>query len=430
MNLTKSLITLFFFSLIVTSCKKDKFIPYPTVTFIKPSQNQVFDYNDTVQLSISVTSEDQIEEAKLYLADQNLQPVGPAASWFPNAKEATLTCEYPLTDLSIAGGAYTFLLQITTENNNKNYFRAVDIAPMPRLLLGILAVVKKASTTYEVQLSQDGISFQPVFTFSGDYGGSVVNSSANLFLKYGEIISDAVAYSAPGWLNQWTVQASASPPFPFYTGIYSNLTDQYLGYFDGTSRGYDKNGTHFFSANCPTGFYPKLMLRNDPWFITVDYAKSGTDRNISLYNYSTRVLQTSLVISESPLAMHSRNDDEVFLFSNKNGNAVLKMYHIVTNSISTPYTMPALPLRDVTQVDNNNYLLLFDSKIEWYNWSSTSMVPFKTIAGYRLKYEDISQKVIVASGKSVHILSFPYGQTVNSIPLSDTIVGLHLLYNK
>ena len=430
MKFIKNGLVFLILSVLIISCKKDQPVPYPTVEFIKPYQNQSFNYNDTIQFFITVSAEDLIETAKLTLTDANQQPVGPSVIWHPEAHSADLKGEYPLSELTISGGNYTLLLEVTTETHSKKYFRTVSIAALQREFLGILLVTKKSSSYYEVLLSTNGSSATAVFGFSGDYGASLVNSASGLFLKYGEFISDAVAYTAPGWQTQWDIPASANPPFPFFTGLYAEGTHQYVAYYDGTSRGYDLSGTHFFSATSTSGYYPRLMLRHDPYFISVDYSKSGSDRMLSLFDYSSRILQNICPLQETPLALFPRTSDEIFLFGNKNGNAHLTLYHISNNGQSVPYNMPAVPLRDVARIDAENYLLLFPNSIQWYDWGSTSLVPFETYDGYRLQYEDISKKAVLAGGKTVYVFSFPDGALAANFSVQDTIVGMHLLYNQ
>jgi len=82
-------------------------------------------------------------------------------------------------------------------------------------------------------------------------------------------------------------------------------------------------------------------------------------------------------------------------------------------------------------MDSDNFLVSASNGLFWYSYSKNSLTPFVSgLKNCQVACDNTSQLVYASFGKTLKVYSFPFFTEVDSYPLPDTAIDLHLVFNK
>jgi hypothetical protein len=132
-------------------------------------------------------------------------------------------------------------------------------------------------------------------------------------------------------------------------------------------------------------------------------------------------------------AMYGMTSNQLFVFGNKDtAGAYLQLFDVPGNIFYSPTTLPSGQLLSVAQIDSATYLMGFNNgTIYKYTYIPNGAVPFITgISASHLQYDNVNKQVIASSGSSVYAYSYTSQLLLHSVNLSDSVLNVHVLYNK
>ena len=414
----------------VASCKKNIDEQIPDVTINSPYENQQFSVFDTIQINAKAEDETTLEKIEVILTDANRIPIQNIISLFPQQKKVTISVPFILEDVSMSTGTYYIWIKASDGTNTSNTFRTIIINGVPRELKDIYIFTYGNSATIHVIKKTLSGNPQQQFDINGDFSGSAISSKNQLLYSAGKIYGNLHAYNVLDNSESWNVPIVSNPPFPYFTNISCYNDILYCSFYDGMIRGYNKNGTALYTAITPYSSYPiKVSAGNN--YVYVDHAMySGSARIFGVYFFVSGILKQQLNTDYNAVRIFEKDNDNVFIFANKNGQGLIKIFSISGNGTWEPHTLPSGKINDVVQIDENAYIIAHENGLFKYQYNNNSLTDYSAIVAKSLKYEELASEIYACTTHEIKILKYNSNTLVNNIMVADSIVSFELLYNK
>ncbi len=427
----KTAIAYLFIIIFCISCKKSKDENAPVITIVKPYENQQFSVPDTITVEISVEDETTLTQVEITLTDENKVPVLATTSIVPQNKKINITVPYSIDDISLTSGSYYIHVRASDGTNIHDSYRTIYLNEVPKELKYIYILTHENSTTIHMLRKTPNESPQQLFDINGDFSSSSASSKFQQFYTCGKIFGDLNAYSVPGNTVAWFVPVVSDPPSPYfnYINYFNNIL--YVSFYYGYIRGYKNDGSVAFAANSPNGSYPIKLFADKNYLFAEHLIQSGYSRIFGVYYLATGALKQWIDIDYNVVDIFEKDDDNIFIFANKNGQGIIRLYTISENGTWEPHTLPAGKINSVSQVDENNYIIAIESglyKYQYNNNSLTDYVPGSNVAS--VKYEPTTSEIYTASGNELKIYDYNSHSFINTITFADSILDFQFIYNR
>ena len=150
--------------------------------------------------------------------------------------------------------------------------------------------------------------------------------------------------------------------------------------------------------------------------------------------YPTGVTEKECLILQDVAAFCEKDINNLFAFGNVNGQGVIQLFDKINNNMWNPYpyALPTGSILNAVKIDANTYLFSHSNgTIYKYNYSTSSLTTY--LSGYtavQLKYDVLNNVLIVAEANAVHAIDYATANVLHSLPVSETVLGLELLYNR
>lgn len=432
MKAAKKLILYFFLIILLFGCRKEKedVLP-PDINITAPVENQQVSIPDTISVKAGITDDSPLTEVHVDIVDANLIPVLPSVIYHPMQTSFQVNIDYPVDDVMLTSGYYYVHVFASDGKNTKNDYKKIHVNAIPIRFLFVAAVTKVNYNTLQVIKIDTGFTTSPMFTLNSDYIASDVNGKNQLLYIAGNYFGNVNAYDLNTNTLAWSIPALINPPFPCFTGLYYNGAYALVSNYNGTVKGYDKDGALKYSINTPAGAYPGKLFPHNQYLFTELTLVSGGNKSIAVYYYSTSYLMQQLPVTYSVVDFYTKDDDDVFAFVNVAGQGMMKIYSITDNNVWQPITIPVGKIYSVAQIDADHYLIAHDNGIYSYDYSTNSLVLFiPGIQADKIKYNSLTNEVYASHAKTINVYNYPSATPVNSVVLSDTIRDFHLVFNK
>lgn len=415
---------------ILYGCKKDEDTLSPVVNIISPYDNQSFNVYDTMSIYAEVSDDNQLTAISVGLVNEHMIPVLPSVNIQPQGKETEFSQPYWISDVHLASGTYYVKVTASDGTNESNTYRKIDLTAAPRERKGFYLLSENTGST-SIHFMDESFSISPKLTLSGDYSSSAINSYYQDLYTAGIYTGNLHGIELESHAVKWSVQGIAGAA-PDFTNVYNDGSYTYVSFYDGTIKGYDHNGIVKYTSSLSQGFYPVKVFRHGDYIITEQRSISSAARNIVLYYAGNGSGFQQTILSQDIVEFFTKDVDNIFMFGNNNGQAVMEIYNISSNGSWQPHAMPAARLLSATQVDNNTYLLGFDNNTVYkYTYFNNSLITWLTnLKATDMIYDQVRNEVIIAEEMKVSSYAYSSAGLINTAMHSDTIADLHMLYNK
>jgi hypothetical protein len=416
-------------SALLFSCKK-KDTDTPVIIINSPYENQSFTVFDSISVSAIITDNLQITSIDMVLTDENFVPVLKTYSYYPNKSYFELRTSYILDDINLPSGNYYLLIKASDGNNSKNRYVKLLINETPKRLKYI-AVITKSGSTINISKVDSAFNISTLKTVTSDYCGSAVNSRYQQLYLAGSIINDIKVYSLPDMQIKWAVQSMPDPPTPYFENIYLDNNNLFVSFRQNKFNVYNQDGSSISSTVLNNGMVISQFMQSQSYLVTEQYQIPLGVRKISIYYPLSYSLFQELNIDFEVVDFFTKNNDNIYITANKNGQGILKIYNIPTNGLWQPLNIPAGKIYSSCQINNNDLLISKTNEILLYQYSNTNLVTFRSgINGYKIKKEELSNTIFACDDKNIYIFTYPNGGLVNTININDSILDFHFVYNK
>ncbi|MGQ0826814.1 MAG: Ig-like domain-containing protein [Bacteroidota bacterium] len=430
----KAVLFFFLFSILyLFSCKKDTDDFGPVVTISSPSENQFFNVNDVIRVKASVSDETKITNLSIRLVDANRNTAHISIGAPVSSPSATINAYYPLDNIHLESGIYYILITASDGKNDSHTYRKIYIEGIPRVVKKVF--VASSNSTSQTNFSYIDSAFTSLTSyknFSGDYIGSSVSGYYQQVYMCGNYTGSFTGIK----LSDNTLRFNISPivsSSPYFTGLYNTDKENYVAQYDGLIRGYGFEGNIIFNANATDTYYTKHMCFNNKYMIAEEKNKTSALRNLITY-YPTGAGQQTCSLNQDVVAFCEKDNDEVFVFGNSSGQGVIQLFDRSNNNLWNPYPSSLNPgtILSAVKIDNDTYLIGHSNgTIYKYTYQNPSVTAYLT--GYtaiQLKYDLADNQIYIAEANRISILDYPSTTLINSLNSTETVLDIHLLYNR
>lgn len=419
------------------SCRKEEEAE-PDFAIDKPWENSQWAVNDTIPFQITLKTELFISQVKVGVVSMQQIPVTTPEVFEPMENVTVINGKHIINNTTIETGTYYFKVSITNiDNITVNRFVKIYISEMPLRSEAVYVVAKQNSQIMNIYAIDSLPVFENVLQLYTDYSGSDLNSSSGYFYICGRYTGPLAAYDTQNnHALAWKEDALVNPPFPWFEGM--SFDGKYIvaGLTDNRIKGFKPDGTLVFVFQLEE-YFPRVFLRHNDALQQKDYLVVGASHYLGMshtisVHYDVSYSSMHFLVTDwEARKMFSKSNDEIYMFGNDSGQGVMKIYSIAQNNTYTLKTLPTGRLSDVIRVRPGIFLISHSQGLFMYNYSYNSLTPYGNFTGEgNLAYDQSTDKIFFAQNKSLYYFSFLNEVPEGSINFADSIMNIHILYNK
>ena len=426
------LLTLIIASIIFfCSCQKDRDTVAPIITILTPTDLSTFRVLDQVPIEARIEDNENIKSITVSLFNQSTRTqAGGAVVVQPNQSVYILDLSYTISDSLLITGDYYFKITANDGENEISAFKTIRVTGIPRRRLGVLASVDHSGTTVFKYITDGGsienlsLSSSPVHSIAIDnyFQNLWVVSNGSADLKRFELNEDRDDNISVGNPNQ------ISELFTFQRIAFQTC---YVSLKDGRLIGYNRNGGRSFSYNSNLNQYVTNFSVSDDVILigetiagSPNYRVRGVSRVAAAeyFNFST---------NKEPVGFGFKDDNESYLFFNEGNSFKVSQLSPKTGFNSEVYQRSNINLKEVIQMDIENFILIADDQLLQFNYRTNFLDVIKfSSAPIFASYDDLNNQIIIGTGNELSYFDINSRGFIRTEILPGQISGLAIRFNK
>ncbi len=416
--------------IIITSCKKEVNSD-PQIVIISPTENQQFNVLDTIQVKCIVCDDNGIENIKTVLVNESLIPVLNPVNYYPQTENKNIDLEilYPLDDIHLESGKYFILVRAFDGTNFKNKYVSINLDEVPKELEKLIVLTKPDNFTTNVFSVNPVFEIEEMFVIDGNYISSDISSKYRQIYFTGDIPCKLFVFDLEENELDWSVDASM--PYPVFSNVYYNDGTVYTSSENANITGYNNVGTVNLSTEFNTDSLPTKLLIHGEFILSDLKLRTGPQRLIATYYLVSGVKKQQIITNFKVIDFYLVDENNIIVFAVQNNTGKIFIYNVTENYISEPIHIfndeiisTAITNKSNFLVGTNNTIWLFNSS----NSSTTSVV--EGITASQLEYDELNEVIFATELNNINFFQYPSGNLIKCVNTQDTILNIHLLYNK
>lgn len=417
----------------LVQCKKDKDAAPPVVKISLPYENQVFSVYDIFTIKADISDDKQLTSINIKLLNEQQAVMQVPVTLAVSGKQFTLDRKYELYDIHLPTGNYYLRIEASDGVNTGVGYMKIFIHEAPTFRTGIYAITRSSSVLNIIKIDS---SFNAVnkLSYTSDYAGSGISSYYRCLYVSGNYTGAVKSIDLENNTVKWSVNPVISGD-PCFTSLHSKGDRNYVSYYSGFVKAYDHYGIpNYETQPVPAGFYPIKVIENGSYVLVEVKDKSGPTKKLVTYLSSTGLGVHETYMYRDVVDYLIKNSNEVFVFSNNSGQGTMEVYDIANNSFFAPHVLNTGKIWSAVQINADNYLIGHDDgNIYRYQYSQNSLTTLVSgVKAYRMRYDVVNNQLIVAEAKNIKVYNYSPASTTlaNTVPLTDSILDAHILFNK
>lgn len=405
--------------------------PLPDIQISKPTESQAFGYSDTVVVKAQILHQQNIDYVRVAITNDESVTMLPVQMFYPGTHDYSLETTLILDNLQIESGHLTINIRAGSANGLSNEWVGIYYSAPEKSLKSLLAVTKNTGSGFTVwDLLSDGTESDR-FSFNGDYTGSAVSSKYQQFYKAGSVIDNLSTWDLRVDQISWTVPAVPAPPLPYFTAVYSDNNEIFDATRDALISGYSTSGINTFRSKQFSNGYFTSIFRYKTWVIAFFDTFNSAYNKLVAFNYPGGTVFREAELTGTVVSISESGEDGLLLYVNYEMQSAVLNYNLEANSFAKLKDFPQGNIKRVSMPGVMDAFLSFTDGIYWYRPATASMVKILPIDhATDLAYDPILRKLFVAYGKTVELYHLPDSAPAETWVMNDSIVHIHLLYNK
>ncbi len=377
-----------------------------------------------------MSDESKLTAVGISLVDENNKPLLSAISLTPDTNPFTFEGDYIIDDPLLPGGVYQLRFQALDGENVTNHFIEIQIHELEHRLLYPVVVTHPEPGKWLVYKQKEDKVWQQVYAHSGDYCGSAVNSAGSQFYICGISQTGITAINLTDGNVDWTVKPGIHQSMRWFEGIQFTYPNLYASITEGTIRGYNKSGIEIYKSGKYSNAVPYQSVTTQNFVISSFKDAFSNNRFLVTFHNPGGLMINNKFFEGEIASLTFVKNDKILVFSNSNGQGKISLYDGFDNMLSILHPFLGGVITKAVVLDSDNYMLSTSSGLYWYRLSSNSLTLFVAKEFEEIAYDTNTHCIFACSGKALTVYSFPDAALLESYPLPDTAVALHLVFNR
>lgn len=415
--------------LTISSCKK-KENPGPEISFTSPVSGNTFYPGDTIHVVADISDDNELPSVTLKLLDAAYMPVDHQESFAINAASFHLSYNYVIENEYLETGNYYLTLSTSDGDNNRNEFRSIFIYEIPKTKKTTYVLTAPDSTHVNVSQLDSGSNLAFRFSVTGDYAASVINSRYKQLSIAGKTYGGYNLFNLEDGTNLFS-EPAYNNTLPSFQNLFFAHYFTFMSYYDGHIRAFDKEGTVQFNSVQPVYYRPDALCVNDQYVFAEGYYPGAAENRLVVIYYSTGEAKQEYNIDLDITSMVSKDNNNIIVFGNKNGDGKIILYSVTSNGISDFHTLFGNTIYSAIAIDDDRYALATAGGLYSYQESNNNLIPIdNSEPAYSLEYDDVNGILYANAGRRIKEYIFPDPGVVGTVISVDSVLDVRILYSK
>lgn len=418
-------------TILIAACDTKEDAEYPAITVTLPMPGSIFENGDTIRFHALFSDNTKLTSLEVILLDQDNKPMLSAISRIPEGNPFTWLGDYCINDPMLPNGVYQLRFRTSDGLNVSNHFVEIQIHELAREMLYPLIVTHPEQDKWTAYRLTSKNTWQEFYSQTGDYCGSAVNSPASQFYICGISLSNLTAVHLPDGIPLWNIKPVFNQSMRWFESISFTYPQLYVSCAEGNIRGYDKTGNEIYKSQTYATAVPKLSVTTRNMVIGTFKDSFSTDRFLLAFHNPGGLMLNSKYIQGDVTGILNTTADKVLVFSNSNGEGEISLYNGTDNTLILLHPFSEGIFGEVAALDTDNYLITSSAGLYRYQLSNNSLTLFVAGMVYgNIACDNTSQRIYACSKNTMSVYTFPFPDLLETYPLPDSAIDLHLVFNK
>ena len=415
--------------LIFLSCEKEADNQFPVIEITSPVLNQHFEIPDTIHIEADISDDQGLTKIKVGLVNDQFASVLTSYYLTPEGSNYHLSMDFPITESSLETGDYYLLVRAEDETDFKNEYIKIHLTAIPLEFEKLIVLTQLSSYLISVSsLSMDG-QIDSLLEVNTDYSSSEVDSKNRMLYIAGINLFDITTINLDENEIEW--QRTAFPPLPMHAPGCTCFDEYlYVSYATNYIYGFRYNGSMVFNTTIEENKLPSRIMKYREYLLADLRSKSGGFNYIATYYITTGSERQRMQTSYSVVDFHDAGEKNVLVIANNNEGGLIGLYNPNENFQTLLLELPEEIIFSM-KITDEEYMI--GTSIATYQINLTTLSLNEVMNGMvftRMKYEPLSNTMYAAGDKELYVISYPEMQIQNTVLFSDSILNLHLFYNR
>lgn len=408
------------------SCRNKTDEIYPVVQFFTPYENSHHSVLDTIHIEADLSDNEQIVSVEVSLTDENFTPVLRTYNVPVKSNPMKLVFDYPLTDYFMEGGIYNLLIKVSDGEQIKHKYQRINIIAVEKKMIG-LAIATSSGASNEISILDSGLINQ--ILISSEYD----NVDGIAIIPYQNKLGFVYEYSnkVEVWdykLKQKNWSYTNTDP----TGVLYRVNSQDKSFFsfigNGVIKQFNYNGTQKLVINDPDYVAMKLVTVGQYFVVISMSIHTPFYYAIRVYHSASGALVQTYTLDFKAYNIFYLGNNKLLISGNQNNIGQIREYNLQDNTLWKPRDLSGGTLKEVVEINSNEYLLHLESAIKKLKINDYSVVDISLNPNYYVfQYEPINNYLIIEDGSTIRILDYSTFNQVWEKSMGST-VNINLVY--
>lgn len=410
------------------SCRKKTDEQYPTLQILSPGVNTYHHVLDPIPFQVKASDETKLVSITVRLLNEQLTPVTSSVTLACSNNEETFNSYILTTDIHLPSGLYYLKAEAFDGTNTKVQYREINLVEVPKALKKVYLVSQPSTSLIQIDSLSNGQTFS-AFSHSTDYSFSVISSYYSQIGIAGSQVSNYVSVDAEYYNSIYSINNPQTSLNYFVSGYVKN-DKTYIADNDGKVKSYKKTGASIDIIDFGNQLVKEMMVEDDFIFAFATHKTTLQPSIITRY-ISSGILHQSLNINTTIQHIFYLNSNELLLIGNENDLGKILIYDMSLNAVSEPVVFSNGKIYCACKNYNNEIIIAHDNGLSVFNILNYSLGSLSTGDTYqKVVYEDLSNQLYLAKNNQIEIYSASPFSLVSSVTATDSILDIHILYNK
>lgn len=409
------------------NCKKETDLE-PFIDFIKPEGSITVVAGDSIFVEANISDDVLLTQVSIQVLDLNGSPVTTSLVYQTNNNAFHIKTLYHINNTLLESGKYLLTIFASDAKSSVHASREIEIQAIPLQLLKRLAITKQGATLNIFQLDSSQ-TYSTLANITGDFSNSSINSRYQRFNVLGRSsgtfsIIDAISGNVLSQLPR---------PCPIASPCFENLQSQndlnFISFYDGNVKAYDISGAQKFNIQQEGYFRPDQLFLTPEYFYVEEYYIAQHQTRLGTYFYPSGVIRQESVLDMDVLKIFKRSQDELYLFGESNGNAILEIFNRNTNRTVLQRNFGPIQINSVYEMAPHDFYIASRQGLWHYLVNTGILTQIQTAPLQSINFDPINNEFYLSEQNVLRVMDSGMSE-IRQYSFPDSILNIHFLYNR
>ena len=415
---------------IMISCNKNTLPDAPEVYLLSPAVNQVINIPDSVYISFTVNSSQEIKSVRVSIDNSNQVPVSIPSSYTPNSKEFEISDHIIIETVAQEALIPPYYVNILVDNGEYSFhfFSQVSLIPKDMFFAGYKAFNQSNNNSIVVEHYNTDGSIIGDNEIQGLFVDSEVSNIYGLYYVATENPEKIQAFDIESNNLIWEKEGILPYPEINKLKIRGNLIYQSMNIGRITGMLLSDGTNKVITPTLPDTTPHNLCITDN--FIFSDFILRNNSKRGFYSFYASTGDRFARFIKDFETKAIYENDDIPIIFGNSNSAHILD-FDIVNGQILKEYKLSDYYFDKVCQIDIDTYIFSDGAKVAIFDRSAGMAETIYILDNYvsDIKYEYLSQNIYLSNENGLYVIT-RNGTEVWSMNSDNNLIAIELLYGQ